>query len=162
MSKIVPNLWFDTQAEEAANFYVSLFENSKTGEITRYTEASSSVAEMPVGMVMTVAFELEGQEYVAINGGPIFQFSEAVSFMIRCKSQSEVDDYWSKLTADGGEESQCGWLKAKFGFSWQVVPERLYDLLRDSNKAKSEAVTTALMQMRKIELPVLEEAARSA
>lgn len=162
MSKIIPNLWFDTQGEEAANFYVSLFENSKIGEITRYTEASSSVAEMPVGMVMAVTFELEGQEYVAINGGPIFQFSEAVSFMIRCKSQSEVDDYWSKLTADGGEESQCGWLKDKFGFSWQVVPERLYDLLRDSNKAKSEAVTTALMQMRKIELPVLEEAARSA
>lgn len=162
MQNITPCLWFDNNAEEAANFYITLFPNSKITEITRYNDAASKAGDMPAGTVMTVTFEMNGLEYVALNGGPVFKFSEAVSFMIKCDSQEEVDRLWNKLLENGGEESQCGWLKDRFGFSWQVIPVKLYELLKTPDKAKSEAVTAALMDMVKIELPVLQQAYDSA
>jgi len=158
MQKITPMLWFDNQAEEAANFYVSIFDHAKIHETTRYNEASSKAGGKPVGSVMTVQFEIEGQDYVALNGGPIFKFNESVSFTVSCKDQQEVDRFWSILTANGGEESMCGWLKDKYGLSWQIVPTRMIDLLTHSTPAQVEAVTAALMKMRKIEIPKLEEA----
>ncbi|HVT11106.1 MAG TPA: VOC family protein [Fimbriimonadaceae bacterium] len=160
MQKIVPFLWFDTQAEEAANLYVSLFDNSRVGSITRFSEASSQAAGKPAGSVMTVQFWLDGQEIVALNGGPQFKFSEAFSFAVRCKDQAEIDEKWDKLTSDGGEPSYCGWLKDKFGFSWQLTPANLEDLLDGSDPARAERVTAALMEMRKIDLGVLEKAYR--
>jgi predicted 3-demethylubiquinone-9 3-methyltransferase (glyoxalase superfamily) len=157
MQKITPFLWFDTQAEEAANLYVSLFKNSKLGVVTRYNEAAAKIAGMPVGSAMTVAFELEGQQFTAINGGPIFKFTEAVSFVINCDTQEEVDEFWSKLT-EGGSESQCGWLKDKFGLSWQVVPKQLGTLLGDSDPVKSQRVMQAMLQMKKIDIQKLQDA----
>ena len=150
--KITPFLWFDTNAEEAANFYASVFKNSKVGTITRYGDAGPG----PKGSVLTAAFELEGQNFVALNGGPLFKFNEAVSFVINCETQDEIDYFWNKLTSDGGQESMCGWLKDKFGLSWQVVPVQLPSLLTG---AKSNQVMQAIMQMKKLDLGELKRAA---
>lgn len=158
MQKITPFLWFDNQAEEAMNFYISVFKNSKIHTVARYPKGSPA----PEGSVMTASFQLEGMDFTALNAGPHFKFTEAVSFVIDCKSQEEVDYYWDKLTADGGEESMCGWLKDKFGLSWQVVPDRLIELMADKNPTKSQAVMQAMMKMRKIHVPTLEEAYNNA
>ena len=158
MQKITPMLWFDGKAEEAANFYVSLFKDSKIGDILRYDEASAQAAGGKVGSVLTIEFELEGQKFVGLNGGPQFKFTEAVSFVINCDTQEEVDKFWNKLTADGGEESQCGWLKDKYGLSWQVTPTILVDMINDKNPAKAKAAMEAMMQMKKIDIPTLQKA----
>lgn len=157
MQTITTWLWFDTQAEEAANHYVSIFPDSKITEITYYNAA------MPErdGQVMTVSFELDGKEFVALNGGPEFTFDEAISFQILCKDQAELDQYWSKL-GEGGEEGPCGWLKDKFGLSWQVVPTRLYELINDPNPARSVAVTKCMLGMKKLDIAPLEAAADAA
>jgi predicted 3-demethylubiquinone-9 3-methyltransferase (glyoxalase superfamily) len=153
MNKITPFLWFNDQAEEAAKFYTSIFKNSRIGKITRYGESGPG----PAGSVMTVAFELNGQEFVALNGGPLFKFNEAISFVVNCETQAEVDDYWSKLTA-GGEEVQCGWLKDKYGLSWQVVPTVLPELLSDPDPVKAQRVMAAMLQMKKIDIDSLRRA----
>jgi predicted 3-demethylubiquinone-9 3-methyltransferase (glyoxalase superfamily) len=149
--KITPFLWFDDQAEDAAKFYTSLFKNSKILSVTRYTDAGPK----PKGSVMTVAFELEGQNFTALNGGPQFKFTEAVSFVVNCESQAEVDYFWQRLT-DGGQEIQCGWLKDRYGLSWQVVPTALFELLQDA--AKAPKVVQALFQMKKIDIEALRRA----
>jgi predicted 3-demethylubiquinone-9 3-methyltransferase (glyoxalase superfamily) len=153
MQKITPYLWFDSQAEEAANFYVSIFNNSKILNISRYGEAGPG----PAGTVLTVSFQLEGQEFTALNGGPAFKFTEAISFFVDCKSQEEVDELWEKLTA-GGEEGPCGWLKDKFGLSWQIVPTVLIEMLNDPDPEKARRATEAMLQMKKIDIPTLEQA----
>ena len=153
MQKISPFLWFDNQAEEAMNFYVSVFKNAKVLSVTRYGEAGPG----PKGSVMTAAFELEGQKFTALNGGPNFKFTEATSFVVDCTSQQEVDYFWENLS-EGGQESQCGWLKDKYGLSWQVVPTRLVELLQDKDPAKSQRVMQALMQMKKLDINKLEQA----
>lgn len=158
MPKITPCLWFDNQAEEAAELYTSLFPNSKTGNVSHYDDASAEVSGMPKGSVLTVAFELDGQDFVALNGGPQFKFTEAVSFMINCKDQEEVDHYWDGLTAGGGEEGPCGWCKDKFGLSWQVVPKRLEELLSDPDRDKSQRVMRSMLKMKKIVVADLEKA----
>src|SRR6266498_1260357 len=158
MQKITPFLWFDNQAEEAAKFYASIFKNSKVGKSTRYGEAAEKAAGRPAGSVMTVEFELEGQKFTALNGSPVFKFNESISFVVNCDSQEEVDYFWEKLTADGGEESACGWLTDKFGLSWQVVPTVLIDMLHDEDSEKSERVTNAMLQMKKIDIKTLKEA----
>jgi predicted 3-demethylubiquinone-9 3-methyltransferase (glyoxalase superfamily) len=150
--KITPFLWFDHHAEDAANFYVSVFKNSKIGTFTRYGDAGPG----PKGSVLTATFELEGQPFVALNGGPRFNFTEAVSFVINCETQEKIDHFWNKLTGDGGEESMCGWLKDKFGLSWQVVPAELGSLLAGE---KSNQVMQAIMQMKKLDLSTLRKAA---
>lgn len=162
MPKIRPWLWFDMNAEEAAKFYTSIFPNSTIGEITRYPETDPAITGMsiPAGTVMSVEFFLDGQVFYGLNGGPQFTFSEAVSFEIYCEDQDEVDHYWNALTADGGEESQCGWLKDKFGVSWQVVPRRLYELLSDPDTDAAQRATDAMMTMRRIDVAALEAAAR--
>jgi predicted 3-demethylubiquinone-9 3-methyltransferase (glyoxalase superfamily) len=157
MDKITPCLWFDTEGEEAANFYTSVFPNSRIVEIAHYDEGSPR----PAGTVMTVAFELNGQSFTALNGGPDFKFNEAVSLQIDCKDQEEVDRYWSRLS-EGGEEGPCGWLKDKYGLWWQVVPTRLFELLRDPDREKSQRVTQALLKMKKIQIDELEQAAAPA
>jgi predicted 3-demethylubiquinone-9 3-methyltransferase (glyoxalase superfamily) len=149
--KITPFLWYDKQAEEAANFYVSIFKNSKINAVARYPEGSPYEA----GTVMTVAFELEGQHFTAINGGPHFKLDEAISFVIDCDGQDEVDYYWERLLAGGGQESQCGWLKDKFGLSWQVTPKQLIELTTSSDKAQNNRVFAAMMKMRKIDVAEL-------
>jgi len=154
MQKITPFLWFDTQAEEAANFYVSIFKDSKILNIARHGDNGPG----PKGSVMLVKFQIAGQEFLALNGGPNFPFTNAVSFTVNCESQAEVDDYWEKLTA-GGSEIQCGWLKDKFGLPWQVTPVILGQLLSDPDKAKAGRVMQAMMQMKKIEIPKLQAAA---
>ena len=154
MKGITPCLWFDTQGEDAANFYASVFPNSRILEVQRY----GSAGPRDEGSVMTVNFELNGQKFVALNGGPEFTFSEAISFQIICESQEEVDEYWSKLT-DGGEEGPCGWAKDKFGLSWQVVPQRLFELVGDPDPEKSQRVMQAMLKMKKIEIDELEQAA---
>jgi predicted 3-demethylubiquinone-9 3-methyltransferase (glyoxalase superfamily) len=154
MQKITPFLWFDTEGEDAARFYTSVFPNSKIGEIARY----GSAGPRPEGTVMTVSFELDGQRFVALNGGPEFAFSEAVSFLVNCDTQDEVDSYWSALS-EGGEEGPCGWLKDKFGLSWQIVPTVLPELLADPDREKAQRVMAAMLQMRKIEIDALEQAA---
>lgn len=154
MQKITPNLWFDTQAEEAARFYISVFKNSKINAVTRYPPGSFDRS----GQVLTVSFELEGQEYIALNGGPEFRFTEAISLSVDCATQEEVDDLWEKLTADGGEESMCGWLKDKYGLSWQIVPRRLVELLNEADDERKLRVTQAMLKMKKIEVNKLEEA----
>jgi predicted 3-demethylubiquinone-9 3-methyltransferase (glyoxalase superfamily) len=159
MQKITPFLWFDDRAEEAANFYVSIFKNSKVGKITRYEEASAKVSGRPAGTAMTVAFEIEGQKFTALNGGPHFKFSEAVSFVVSCETQEEVDYFWDKLTANGGSESQCAWLKDKYVLSWQIVPTVLIELLQNKDAAKSHRVMMAMMQMKKIDIATLKRAA---
>ena len=154
MPKITPFLWFNDQAEEAMNFYVSVFKNSKAGSVTRYGDAGPG----PKGSVMTANFQLEGLDFTALNGGPQFPFTEAVSFVVHCETQQEIDYYWDKLTA-GGRPSQCGWLKDKFGLSWQVVPDVLPRLLKDPDPRKSQRVMQALMQMTKLDIARLQEAA---
>jgi len=155
--KITPFLWFDDKAEEAAKFYASIFKNSKVGKITRYDEESAGPTGRPAGSVMTVEFELEGQEFVALNGGPIFKFTEAISFVVNCETQEEVDYFWSKLSA-GGEESRCGWLRDKFGLSWQVIPVVLIEMLADKDTAKAKRVMRAMLQMDNIDIPALKKA----
>ena len=151
MHKINPFLWFDTQAEQAANFYVSLFKNSKINNVTRYGEGAPG----PAGTVMTVDFELDGQQFVALNGGPIFKFTEAISFMVRCESQAEVDRLWAKLTADGGVESQCGWLKDRYGLSWQIVPDGLNDYIAGKDAQKAQCALQAMLKMKKLDIDQL-------
>jgi predicted 3-demethylubiquinone-9 3-methyltransferase (glyoxalase superfamily) len=158
MQKITPFLWFDDQAEEAANFYTSLFKNSKIGRIFRNPEEAAEKTGRPVGSVLTIEFEIEGQKFVALNGGPLFKFNESVSFVINCETQEEVDYFWEKLTADGGEESACGWLRDKFGLSWQVTPTVLIDMLNDSDEKKSGRVMQAMLQMQKIDIKALKDA----
>ena len=158
MQKITPFLWFDDQAEEAVNFYTSLFKNSKIGRIFRNPQEAAEKTGRPVGSVLTIEFEIEGQKFVALNGGPLFKFNESFSFVINCETQEEVDYFWGKLIADGGEESACGWLKDKFGLSWQVTPTVLIDMLHDNDQEKSGRVMQAMLQMQKIEIPKLKAA----
>jgi predicted 3-demethylubiquinone-9 3-methyltransferase (glyoxalase superfamily) len=158
MQKITPFLWFDDQAEEAANFYVSIFKNSRMGAIARYDEEAAAASGRPAGSVMVVDFVIEGQEFAALNGGPNFKFTEAVSFVVNCETQEEVDDFWTKLTADGGQESQCGWLKDKFGLSWQITPTVLTRMIKDKDPAKSKRVMHAMMQMKKLDIATLQRA----
>jgi len=153
MQKITPYLWFDNQAEEAVNFYTSIFKNSKVLNVSRYGEAGPG----PAGSVMTATFELDGQEFMALNGGPQYKFTEAISFLVNCKTQKEVDELWEKLSA-GGEEGPCGWLKDKFGVSWQIIPTALGEMLSDPDPARSQRVMEAMLKMTKIELPVLKQA----
>ena len=157
MSKIVPWIWFDDEGEEAAEFYTSIFPNSRIVELTRY----GSAGPRPEGMVMTVVFELDGRRFGALNGGPEFKANEAISFEIACESQEEVDFYWEKL-GEGGEHGPCGWLKDRFGVSWQVVPTRLGELITDPDREKAQRVMAAMLQMGKIEIAGLEEAAAAA
>jgi len=152
-SRITPCLWFDTQAEEAARFYASIFKNSKITAITHYAENMP----MPTGTVLTVRFELEGREFLAMNGGPTFPFTEAISLMVECKDQEEIDSYWSRLL-EGGSQAQCGWLKDKYGLSWQVVPEGLEKLIGDEDPAKASRVLQAIMGMVKLDVAKLEAA----
>ena len=159
MQKITPCLWFDDQAEEAVKFYASIFKNSKIKSITRYSEDAAKVSGRPKGSVLTVAFKLAGQEFLALNGGPIFKFTEAVSFIVNCKTQAEVDRLWEKLS-EGGEKGQCGWLKDKYGLSWQIVPTMLSKMLQDKDARKSERVMSALLQMKKLDIKRLEQAFR--
>jgi len=159
MKQITPFLWFDDNAEEAVNFYTSVFKNSKIQTVTRYSEAAAKATGRTKGSLMTAAFELNGQEFIALNGGPQFKFTEAVSFVINCENQQEVDYYWEKLTAGGDARAQqCGWLKDKFGLSWQVVPTILSKLLSDKDAKKSQSVMMAMLQMKKIDIPALEKA----
>jgi predicted 3-demethylubiquinone-9 3-methyltransferase (glyoxalase superfamily) len=162
MQKITPNLWFDTEAEEAARFYVSLFKGARVVDIQHYPEAATEVSGKPAGSVLTVSFEIDGQRYVALNGGPEFKFNESVSFSVACKDQSEIDYFWNALTRDGGEESMCGWLKDKFGLSWQIVPEKLDDMMMDKDAKKVNAVTAAFLPMKKLDIAALEKAYNAA
>jgi predicted 3-demethylubiquinone-9 3-methyltransferase (glyoxalase superfamily) len=157
MTNITPCLWFDTEGEEAAEFYTSIFPNSRITHVARYGEAGPRAA----GTAMTVSFELDGKQFVALNGGPEFSFSEAISFQVDCRSQEEVDDYWSRLSA-GGEEGPCGWLKDRYGLSWQIIPSRLTELLADPDPETSQRVMAAMLQMKKIEIAQLEQAAAGA
>ena len=156
---IMPCLWFDSEAEAAANHYASIFQNSKVGKISRYGKEGQDVHGKAPGSVMTVEYEIEGQKFLALNGGPQFKFNEAVSFQILCETQAEVDYFWSRLT-EGGAEGPCGWLKDKFSLSWQVVPTVLPELLKDSNPEKAGRVMKAMMQMRKIDIAAIEAARR--
>jgi predicted 3-demethylubiquinone-9 3-methyltransferase (glyoxalase superfamily) len=158
MQKITPFLWFDNQAEEAAKFYTSVFKNSKVGRILHYDETSAKAAGRPAGSVLTIEFEIGGQKFTALNGGPEFKFNESISFVVNCDTQNEVDYFWEKLTADGGQESQCGWLKDKFGVSWQITPTVLIDMLHDKDPKKAGRVMKAMMQMQKIEINKLKAA----
>ena len=153
MQKIASCLWFDGRAEEAANFYTFIFKNSKIGNVMRYGEAGPGAK----GSVLSVTFELEGQEYIALNGGPMFSFSPAISFFVKCQAQKEVDELWAKLSA-GGETQQCGWLKDKFGVSWQIVPTVLGEMLQDKDPAKSKRVMEAMLKMVKLDIGLLKQA----
>ena len=153
--RITPMLWFDTQAEEAANYYVSIFKNSKVTAVSRYGDTGPGAK----GSVMVAEFELDGQKFTALNGGPLFKFTEAISLVVNCESQEEIDYYWEKLTGDGGQEVQCGWLKDKYGLSWQVAPIQVFEWL--SNPATSDKVMAAVMEMKKLDLNKLEAAAKS-
>jgi predicted 3-demethylubiquinone-9 3-methyltransferase (glyoxalase superfamily) len=159
MQKIIPCLWFDNNAEEAANFYTSIFKNSKFGHISRYGEAGYEIHGKPAGTVMTIEFELNGQAFTALNGGPVFKFNEAISFQVMCESQEEVDYYWAKLSEGGDKKAQqCGWLKDRYGVSWQIVPTVLGKMLQDKDSTKSESVMKALLQMGKIDIQRLKQA----
>lgn len=157
--KITPCLWFDSQAEQAAAFYTSIFKNSKILKTLRYGEAGYEIHGRSPGSVMTVTFELDGQTFTALNGGPVFQFNEAISFQVHCNSQDDIDYYWEKLT-EGGDEAaqQCGWLKDKFGVSWQIVPSTLLDMLSDSDYEKAQRATRAMLQMKKFDIQQLKQA----
>jgi predicted 3-demethylubiquinone-9 3-methyltransferase (glyoxalase superfamily) len=155
MQNITPCLWFDTEGEEAAQLYTSIFPNSKITDVGYYGEAGPR----PAGTVMAVSFQLNGQDFVALNGGPEFTFSEAISFQVYCDSQDEVDEYWDKLTADGGQPGPCGWLKDKFGLSWQIVPTRLMELLKDPDQARAQRAMAAMLTMGKIDVAAVERAA---
>lgn len=157
MQKLTPCLWFDSQAEEAAKFYVSIFKNSRLGPITHYGDAGAKASGRPKGSVMTVTFELDGQEFVALNGGPLFKFTEAVSFMVKCATQGEIDEMWVKLSA-GGEEGPCGWLKDKYGLSWQIVSPEWDEMLRDKDAKRSERVMEAILQMTKPDIGKIKRA----
>lgn len=160
IQKITPCLWFDNQAKEAAEFYAAIFRNSKIITTSRYGEAGQEVHGRPPGTVMTVDFELDGQKFTALNGGPIFKFNEAISLQVDCETQEEVDYYWQKLS-EGGDETaqQCGWLKDKYGVSWQIVPRVLAELLSDADESKSQRAMTAMLQMKKIDIDELKRAA---
>ena len=159
MQKITPCLWFDNQAEEAANFYTSIFKNSKIGNITRYGKEGYEIHGREAGTVMTVDFEIEGQKFTALNGGPVFKFNEAISFVANCETQKEVDYYWEKLSEGGDERAQqCGWLKDKYGVSWQIVPDVLGEMLQDKDQNKSERVMKSLLQMKKLDIEELKRA----
>ena len=161
MQKITSNLWFDNQAEEAAKYYVSIFKNSKIGRVSRYGKEGYEIHQRPAGSVMTIEFILEGQTFLALNGGPHFQFNEAISFIVNCETQDEIDYYWNKLSEGGDPKSQqCGWLKDKFGLSWQVVPTIIDDMVADPDSRKSGAVMKALLQMKKLDIQKLKEAYR--
>ena len=155
--KITPCLWFDTQAEEAASFYVSIFGNSRIGKISRYGKEGFEIHGKKAGTVMTAEFEIEGQKFIALNGGPHFKFNEAVSFQVFCETQAEIDHLWRKLS-EGGAESRCGWLKDKFGLSWQIVPRALPQLLTDENAEKAQRVMKAMLQMGKLDIAALKQA----
>ena len=156
MQKITPFLWFDGKAEEAANFYTSIFKNSKILNIARYGEAGPG----PKGSVMAATFQLEGQEFIALNGGPQYTFTPAISLLVNCETQAEVDGLWAKLTSGGGKEVQCGWLQDKFGLSWQIVPKAFFELMRDKDPVKSQRVFKAMMQMTKFDIAALQRAYR--
>jgi predicted 3-demethylubiquinone-9 3-methyltransferase (glyoxalase superfamily) len=153
MHKITPFLWFDDKAEEAMNFYVSIFKNSKTGAVTRYGAGGPG----PEGAVMTATFQLDGQDFMALNGGPLFKFTEAISFFVNCETQAEVDELWEKLSA-GGEKGRCGWLKDKYGLSWQIIPTVLGELMKDKDPEKSKRVMQAMLQMNKLDIARLKQA----
>ncbi|MBA2249197.1 MAG: VOC family protein [Chitinophagaceae bacterium] len=155
--KITPFLWFNDNAEEAVNFYASVFKEAKINGTTRYNAESAKASGQKEGSAMTIAFNLNGQDFTAINGGPVFKFTEAVSFVVHCQNQEEVDHYWNKLT-EGGQESNCGWLKDKFGLSWQIVPQQLMQLLQDKEPGKAKRAMHAMLQMKKIDIKKLEEA----
>lgn len=157
MQKITPCLWFDDQAEAAAKFYVSIFKHSRLGHVTRYGEAGAEVSGRPKGSVMTVTFEIEGQEFMALNGGPLFHFSEAISFMVQCESQKEIDEMWEKLS-QGGTKGQCGWLKDKYGLSWQIISPGWEEMLLDKDHEKSERVMKAILTMGKPDIKALKQA----
>ncbi|MEO9363680.1 MAG: VOC family protein [Nitrososphaera sp.] len=157
MQKITPFLWFDSNAEEAAKFYTSIFKNSRIIDISRYGEAGAGASGRLNGTVMTALFELERQQFIALNGGPVFKFSPAISFVVNCETQQEVDEFWEKLS-EGGETEQCGWLKDKFGVSWQVVPTVLGEMMMDKDPKKSERVMQAMLQMKKIDIEGLRKA----
>ena len=157
MQRFTPCLWFDDKDEEAAQFYTSIFKNSKIGKISRYGKEGFEIHGQKAGTVMTVEFEIEGQKFVALNGGPHFKFNEAVSFQIHCETQQEIDYFWSKL-GDGGQEQPCGWVKDKFGLSWQVIPKALPQMLMDENPEKAQRIMKSMLQMRKIDLAALERA----
>jgi predicted 3-demethylubiquinone-9 3-methyltransferase (glyoxalase superfamily) len=159
IQRITPCLWFDKQAEEAAKFYIGIFKHSKIVQVSRYGEAGREVHGQAPGTVMTVAFELDGQTFTALNGGPVFKFNEAISFQINCETQAEVDHYWGKLSQGGDEKAQqCGWLKDKYGLSWQVVPRVLIEMLTDPDRAKSQRAMQAMLQMKKIDIDKLKRA----
>jgi predicted 3-demethylubiquinone-9 3-methyltransferase (glyoxalase superfamily) len=159
LNKISPCLWFDDQAEEAAHFYTSVFKDSKIIAISRYPEAGQEIHDKPAGSVMVVIFELDGQPFTALNGGPIFKFNEAVSFQVECARQQEIDYYWERLSEGGDPEAQqCGWLKDKFGLSWQIVPKVLPELLTDPDTSKSQRAFQAMMQMKKLDIERLQRA----
>jgi predicted 3-demethylubiquinone-9 3-methyltransferase (glyoxalase superfamily) len=159
MQKITPCLWFDAQAEEAAEFYTAIFRNSRIVSITRYGEAGHEIHGKPAGTVMTVAFELEGQAFTALNGGPVFTFNEAISFQVSCETQEEVDYYWAKLSEGGADQAQqCGWLKDKYGASWQIIPTVLIEMIQDPDAEKSQRVMEAMLHMKKIDIETLKRA----
>ncbi len=161
MQKITPNLWFDGQAEEAVHFYTSIFKDSEIGHIARYGKEGFEIHSQPEGTVMTIEFQIEGQKFEALNGGPQFRFNEAISFIVHCETQEEVDYYWDRLGEGGDESAQaCGWLKDRFGVSWQVVPTALYELLQDPDPEKSGRVMQAMLQMKKLDIPALQRAHR--
>ncbi|HYN44907.1 MAG TPA: VOC family protein [Candidatus Limnocylindrales bacterium] len=159
MQKITPCLWFDDQAEEAAKFYTSIFKNSKIGNISRYGKEGYEIHGREAGTVLTVDFELEGQKFTGLNGGPVFKFNEAISFVVNCETQKEVDHYWEKLSEGGDEKAQqCGWLKDRYGVSWQIVPTILGEMLQDKDPVKSERVMKSLLQMKKLDIEKLKRA----
>ena len=159
MARITPCLWFDNEAEDAARLYTGIFRNSKIVDISRYGEAGREVHGQPAGKVLTVAFELDGQPFTALNGGPQFKFNEAVSFQVPCKTQEEIDYYWDRLCAGGEPKAQqCGWLKDRFGVSWQVFPSALMDMLQDKDRKRADRVMQAMLQMKKMDLEALEQA----
>jgi predicted 3-demethylubiquinone-9 3-methyltransferase (glyoxalase superfamily) len=155
--KITPCLWFDTEAEDAARFYCSVFKNSRMEKISRYVDEGQEIHGKPAGSVMAVEFEIAGQKFAALNGGPHFKFNEAVSFQIHCEDQKEVDYFWQKLS-EGGSEGPCGWLKDKFGLSWQVVPTALFEMLMDADREKAKRVTKSFLQMKKFDIAALQRA----
>jgi predicted 3-demethylubiquinone-9 3-methyltransferase (glyoxalase superfamily) len=159
MQKISPCLWFDDQGEEAAKFYTSIFKDSKIGDVTRYGKEGYEIHGREEGTVMTVEFEIEGQKFLALNGGPIFKFNEAISFQVYCETQEELDNYWEKLSEGGDEKAQqCGWLKDKYGVSWQIVPTILIKMLKDNDSEKSQKVMKAMLQMHKLDISTLKKA----
>ena len=157
MQKITPCLWFDDKAEEAMRFYVSVFKNSKVGRIARYGDAGAEISGRPKGTVMTVTFQLDGQEFMALNGGPLFKFTEAISFVVNCKTQKEIDELWEKLSA-GGEKGVCGWLKDKYGLSWQIVPTVLGKMMQDKDSEKTNRVMQVILQSKKLDIKRLKQA----